>query len=341
AGSKRAEALKTLVKNNFDSFIEAKSRIDMLYEGMQSSSFNEAEEYGTRPFLTALDEATAYASRIYDPIMDRRMRAEKIQSTLSIIERYKFFFDLPHSLIEYAKQEKFDTAVREFKKGRSLLQSVASSTQRDGIGGQSSMGSAALKDLFDMVWKEVQQSVVVLRKALFRRLSQSWRPFDEQEKCIRYLFEISPGSDNPVAFYVENQHQWIMSQMAGHSDHYFRKVEALYGNSNSNGGTKNGGGDAGGLGYKGYGMWTAPDASPAAAAASLSKDEDNEVADPPLSTTPSPSQAQPLQQRDIASIFRRALELDWALEGSNNDGPLAFTHAKGKEHAHWRLISNA
>ncbi|KAJ1917848.1 Exocyst complex component S5 [Mycoemilia scoparia] len=223
--SKRTEALKTLVKNNFDSFVEAKSRIDMLYEGMKSSELSEAHGYGTKPFISALDDVSSYANQVYGPIMDQRMKAEKIQSTLSIIERYKFFFNLPHSLIEYTKQEKFDIAVREFKKGCKLLASVSSSTSRD-FSSQAG-GSAALKNLFDMVWKEVKESVVQLREALYDRLTQSWCPFDEQEKCIRHLFDIHPGDKNPVAFYIEHQYRWTLSQLDEQKNRYTKKLASM------------------------------------------------------------------------------------------------------------------
>ncbi|KAJ1932900.1 Exocyst complex component S5, partial [Linderina macrospora] len=218
--SQGSEALKILVHNNFDRFVDARNKIDLLYEEMKSRSLNETQEYGTRAFGQALQETTRKADEIYNPIIDRRARAEKIRSTLSVVERYKFYFNLPFSLIEYTRKAKFDVAVREYKKGRQLLQAVtsgdigtAAAARSEALaeGGESS--ATALSRIFQHVWKEVQESVVELRNALFKHLSQPWRPYGEQETVIRHLLEIDPGDTDPVAFFLEHQHKWIVGQM--------------------------------------------------------------------------------------------------------------------------------
>ncbi|KAJ2534628.1 Exocyst complex component S5, partial [Coemansia sp. RSA 1933] len=48
--SQGTEALKILVHNNFDSFVDARNKIDLLYDEMKSRSLNEQAEYGTRAF---------------------------------------------------------------------------------------------------------------------------------------------------------------------------------------------------------------------------------------------------------------------------------------------------
>ncbi|KAJ1937704.1 Exocyst complex component S5, partial [Linderina pennispora] len=216
--SQGSEALKILVHNNFDRFVDARNKIDLLYEEMKSRSLNSAQEYGTRAFGQALQDTTQKADEIYNPIIDRRARAEKIRATLSVVERYKFYFNLPFSLIEYTRKGKFDIAVREYKKGRQLLQAVTSgnigSSAAEGAiaeGGES--GATGLSRIFQHVWKEVQESVVELRNALFRHLSQAWRAYGEQETVIRHLLEIDPGDTDPVAFFLEHQHKWIVGQM--------------------------------------------------------------------------------------------------------------------------------
>lgn len=46
----------------------------------------------------------AQAEKIYGPIIERRGKAEKVRTTLNILERYKFFFSLPSGLLESIKQ---------------------------------------------------------------------------------------------------------------------------------------------------------------------------------------------------------------------------------------------
>ncbi|KAJ2760440.1 Exocyst complex component S5, partial [Coemansia nantahalensis] len=200
--SQGTEALKILVHNNFDRFVDARSKIDLLYDEMKKRSLNDQAEYGTRAFNQSLQSTTRKANEIYSPIIDRRARAEKIRSTLSVIERYKFYFSLPSSLIEYTSKGRFDVAVREYKKGLLLLQAVTDSEPDAPGGADADTQATALSTIFQCVWREVQESVVELRSALFRRLGQASRSYGEQENIIRHLLEIDPGDKDPVAFHL-------------------------------------------------------------------------------------------------------------------------------------------
>ncbi|KAJ2779100.1 Exocyst complex component S5 [Coemansia javaensis] len=224
--SQGSEALKILVHNNFDRFVDARSKIDLLYAEMKKRALNDQAEYGTRAFNQSLLGVTRRADEIYSPIMDRRARAEKIRSTLSVIERYKFFFNLPASLVEYTHKGRFDAAVREYKKGRLLLQAVTDDDAAAAAGLDDNDGRpAALTTIFQHVWSEVQGSVVELRAALFRRLGQASRPYSEQENVIRHLLEIDPGDKDPVAFYLEHQHMWIVERLE--ADYKTARLRAL------------------------------------------------------------------------------------------------------------------
>ncbi|KAJ1732540.1 Exocyst complex component S5 [Coemansia biformis] len=222
--SQGTEALKILVHNNFDRFVDARSKIDLLYDEMKKRSLNDQAEYGTRAFNQSLQSTTRKADDIYSPIIDRRARAEKIRSTLSVIERYKFYFSLPSSLIDYTRKGRFDIAVREYKKGRQLLEAVTDDGAADEPGGGDLQGTP-LSRIFQHVWKEVQESVVELRNALFRRLGQASRSFGEQENIIRHLLEIDPGDKDPVAFHLEHQHMWIVEKLE--EDYKEHRLKAL------------------------------------------------------------------------------------------------------------------
>lgn len=117
----RAEALKSLVHQNFDRFVSAKNTIDHVYEEMKSKQLNQQQDYGTIDIQRSLDGtsfvSTAYtleltwfaaantrAEQIYGPVVERRQRVEKLKSTLYILQRYRFLFNLPSSLLESIKQ---------------------------------------------------------------------------------------------------------------------------------------------------------------------------------------------------------------------------------------------
>ncbi|ORZ16960.1 exocyst complex component Sec5-domain-containing protein [Absidia repens] len=218
---KRAEALKSLVHNNFDRFVTAKNTIDHVYEEMRSQQLNDLQEYGTRALRLALEDANTRADQIYGPVVERRQRVEKVRSTLSVLQRYKFFFNLPSSLLESIKQNKYETAIRDYKKGKYLYQTLKrnSSTdllQNDGSELGKEDGASELtsmhRKVFDKVWSEVTKIIGELQNVLLKMLTDPWRSMDEQEKTINFLFELDTKED-PAWFYLDSQYQWIMGLM--------------------------------------------------------------------------------------------------------------------------------
>lgn len=51
----RAEALKSLVHQNFDRFVSAKNTIDHVYDEMKSKQLNQQQDYGTIDIQKALE----------------------------------------------------------------------------------------------------------------------------------------------------------------------------------------------------------------------------------------------------------------------------------------------
>jgi hypothetical protein len=49
-------------------------------------------------------DANTRAEQVYGPVVERRQRVEKVRSTLYILQRYRFLFNLPSSLLESIKQ---------------------------------------------------------------------------------------------------------------------------------------------------------------------------------------------------------------------------------------------
>ncbi|CAG8648233.1 7834_t:CDS:2, partial [Paraglomus occultum] len=99
----KAEALKKLVHDNFDGFVSAKNTIDTVYNEMKAKSLNEKEDFGIRSLDVALTDAAVKAEQVFGPVLANRTKAEKIRSTLSVLEKFKFFFSLPSSLTDSLK----------------------------------------------------------------------------------------------------------------------------------------------------------------------------------------------------------------------------------------------
>ncbi|RUP45221.1 exocyst complex component Sec5-domain-containing protein [Jimgerdemannia flammicorona] len=226
----RSEALKALVHANFDRFVGAKNTIDHVYDEMKAKKLNSQEEYGTRALGAALSEGTRRAQQIFGPVIERREKAEKIRSTLVILERYKFFFNLPSSLLESTKQTKYETAIRDYKKGKYLYSTLKGDANGDDAGGLSASQDTDITDLhrkvFDKVWTEVEKIVVELRDVLFKQLAEPWRSMEEQEKTINFLFDLDTTND-PAWFYLDSQYKWIVGLLNETYEENAQKIEAL------------------------------------------------------------------------------------------------------------------
>ncbi|KAI9257261.1 exocyst complex component Sec5-domain-containing protein [Phascolomyces articulosus] len=231
----RAEALKHLVHSNFDRFVSAKVTVDHVYEEMKSKQLNPEEEYGTRSLEKSLNEANTRADQIYGPIVERRQKVEKVRSTLTVLQRYKFFFNLPSSLLESIKQHKYETAIRDYKKGKFLYHDLQRSSSididSDDMDGQmSSMENHANitelhRKVFEKVWTEVNKIVVELRGVLLKMLADPWRSMEEQEKTINFLFDLDTTED-PAWYYLDSQYQWIIGLLKETYDTNVKKLNA-------------------------------------------------------------------------------------------------------------------
>ncbi|KAI8987114.1 exocyst complex component Sec5-domain-containing protein [Pilobolus umbonatus] len=229
--NQRAEALKNLVHQNFDRFVSAKNTIDHVYDEMKSKQLNQEQDYGTVNIKKALDDANTRAEQVYGPVIERRHRVEKVKSTLYVLQRYKFLFNLPSSLLESIKQTKYDTAIRDYKKGKYLYQvlkgDITSSDRNAGLPEVEETGVTDLhRKVFDKVWAEVQKIVAELQNVLLRMLADPWRSMDDQEKTINFLFDLDTAED-PAWFYLDSQYQWIMGLMKETYDTSVKKIERI------------------------------------------------------------------------------------------------------------------
>ncbi|KAI9311707.1 exocyst complex component Sec5-domain-containing protein [Dichotomocladium elegans] len=222
----RAEALKHLVHSNFDRFVSAKATVDHVYNEMKSKQLNPAEDYGTRSLDHALNEANVRADKIYGPIVERRQKVEKVRSTITVLQRYKFFFNLPSSLLECIKQHKYETAIRDYRKGKYLFTDLKKEDWGANNSGDDSGISELHRKVFDKVWEEVNRIVVELRGILLKMLEDPWRSMEDQEKTINFLFDLDTTED-PAWFYLDSQYRWITGLLKETYEGGKKKIEAL------------------------------------------------------------------------------------------------------------------
>lgn len=95
---------KVVVKKHFSKFVNAKTTVDSFYSQMLASNLINHNDYGVRPFACALETIEELALKLYGPLLDRKAKVDKIMFTLSVLEQWRFFFNLASSLSEMIKK---------------------------------------------------------------------------------------------------------------------------------------------------------------------------------------------------------------------------------------------
>jgi exocyst complex component 2 len=127
---------------------------------------------------------------------------------------------------------RYDVAMRDYKKGKMLLESrpgqlLPSGSSKDGQG--SAAGDQQQKRILEKVWGSVEKAMGEMKNTLVSQLQDPTRSLEEQEKtieCVMYfrgdaqcrqctiriLLDLQSG-DDPVWTYFDSQHKHILSQM--------------------------------------------------------------------------------------------------------------------------------
>ncbi|KAI9208400.1 exocyst complex component Sec5-domain-containing protein [Polychytrium aggregatum] len=239
--SQRAEVTKDLVKMNFSKFVNAKETIDNFYQEMRGKNLVSSDDYGVTPLCKRLENISHDSKGLYGVMLERRSKAEKIRLTLSVLEQWKFFFQLPTSLKDSMKKGRYDAAVRDFKKGKYIVMScfrtlpanfvpLATGTNVDRefmVSEGSTLLPPGQQAVFEKVWLEVESIIRNLQKDIQKQLSDPWVPLEVQERNVNYLLEFDSVID-PGRFYLESQYKWIISQLKEAYVKHERLVKHLF-----------------------------------------------------------------------------------------------------------------
>lgn len=149
-------------------------------------------------------EAAQKANQVFLPVLENASRAQKLRTTLGVFERSKFFFNLPSFIIEsveavgcsfqisayqshLCRQGRYDVAMRDYKKGKYMLESRSNQLLSVRMSKDSAASSSAeqqQKKVLEKVWISVEKAMGEMRQVLSAQIQDSSRSFEEQEKTL-------------------------------------------------------------------------------------------------------------------------------------------------------------
>lgn len=186
------EGPSSFLKSNVNAIVIC---LDVLHE-LQKAMEKDKQEMGsdlTEKLSEAVLRSKEEAENIFESILARKDQADSTRNALSILQKFRFLFNLPVTLEKNIQKGDYDVVINDYNRAKSVFQDTEVA-------------------VFRRVFQDVEQRVQRFRNTLTDSLKQLPMPVEEQKRLIRYFISLEvPGS--PAWDAVRHNYNWLLDSV--------------------------------------------------------------------------------------------------------------------------------
>ncbi|XP_003744375.1 exocyst complex component 2 [Galendromus occidentalis] len=147
------------------------------------------------------------ASSIFEAILRRKENSDSMRTSLAILHKFRFLFNLPAQIENNVKMGDYDTVIGDYARARSVFHDTE-------VG------------IFKRVLNDVEEKVAVFKEKLHQGIRKFPAPLEERKKLISYLVQLD-SERNPGREAIEYNHEWLLQQMEELKARHVQRAQTL------------------------------------------------------------------------------------------------------------------
>lgn len=182
----------SFLKANVGSVMDQLETLNAFAHALQKDK----EEHGsnmTENMEVAIVQSKAEADTLFQEVLGRKDRADSTRNALSVLQRFKFLFNLPCTIERNIQKGDYDIVINDYARAKSLFTDTE-------------------VQIFNKVYQEVEQRITDFREMLAARLKDLPLPLEEQKRLVRYLVNLEAPGD-PAWDCIKYQHDFIVNTL--------------------------------------------------------------------------------------------------------------------------------
>ena len=199
----RMKHKRQIAKAHFDHFVQSKSIVDNIHLHLKKEIVYRGGGLSrVSRLVNAVQNVRRACNVLYRPLLERKRKTDRIRQALAVLQRFKFFFELPGALKAKIKGGDYGGVVRKYALAKSYK-------LPPGV------------PMLARVRAAVDAIVSKFRETLLKKIENPRAPLEEAQATIRLLEKLD-SPVHPAWHYLTHRTAWIADKMVGWFDAYQR-----------------------------------------------------------------------------------------------------------------------